>query len=148
MSASSVLMSSGKYVIDVIDNCRVVVPLVSVDHLSRSPDPYAFSHLSSLPSYLHPNLWCDVIIQYQIQSARKNSASAQSCSCVEPSLAFATGSTSTHERVTWHGLYIKLRGLLCILVWQMRVSARSLEVTGLECEEVDLTGPRNSLLEK
>ncbi len=29
---------------------------------------------------------------------------AQLCSCVEPSLAFATGTTSKHQRVTWLGV--------------------------------------------
>ncbi len=58
---------------------------------------------------------------------------AQSCSCVEPSLVFATGPTSTHQRVTWSRLFRKLIGLLRIVVWHMRVSARLLDVTWLEC---------------
>ncbi len=59
---------------------------------------------------------------------------AQACSCIEPSLAFATGPTSTHQRVTWSGLYRKLIEFLCIVGWHMRVSTRLLEVTWLECE--------------
>ncbi len=58
---------------------------------------------------------------------------AQSYSCVEPSLVFAAGPTSTHQRVTWLVLYRKLIGSLHIVVWQMRVSTRLLEVTWLEC---------------
>ncbi len=30
-----------------------------------------------------------------------NATLAQLCSCIEPSLVFATGPTSTHQRVTW-----------------------------------------------
>ncbi len=47
----------------------------------------------------------------------------QSYSCIEPSLAFATGPTSTHQKVTQTGLYRKLIGFLHIVVWQMKVSA-------------------------
>ncbi len=50
---------------------------------------------------------------------------AQSGSCIEPSIAFATGTTSKHQRVTWPGLYRKLIESLC-LHW--------LEVTWLECD--------------
>ncbi len=46
----------------------------------------------------------------------------QSCSYIEPSLAFATGTTSKHQRIMWPGLYRKLTECLCIVVWHMRVS--------------------------
>ncbi len=58
---------------------------------------------------------------------------AQLCSCVEPSWAYATWPTSTHQRVTWPGLYRKLIGFLCIVVWHMKVSTHLLEVRWLEC---------------
>ncbi len=58
---------------------------------------------------------------------------AQSCSSVEPSLAFATGTTSEHQRVMWPGIYRKLIEFLRIVVWHMKVSACLLEVRWLEC---------------
>ncbi len=61
---------------------------------------------------------------------------AQSCSCIEPSLAFATGTTSKHQRVKWPGLYRKIIEFLRIVVWHMRVYARLLEVTWLECVHI------------
>ncbi len=51
---------------------------------------------------------------------------AQSCSCIEPSLAFATRPTSTHQRITWPGLYRKLIQFLCIVVWHIYESVGSL----------------------
>ncbi len=60
---------------------------------------------------------------------------AQSSSCIEPSLAFATRTTSKHQRITWPGLYRKLIDCLCIVLWQMRVSTRLLEVTWLDCDQ-------------
>ncbi len=45
---------------------------------------------------------------------------ARSCSCIEPSLAFATRPTSTHQRVTWPELYRKFIGFLHIVVWQRK----------------------------
>ncbi len=46
---------------------------------------------------------------------------AQLCSWVETFLAFATGTTSKHQRVTWPGLYRKLIEFLHIVVWHMSV---------------------------
>ncbi len=43
------------------------------------------------------------------------------------------GNTSKHQRATWPGLYRQLIDFLRIVVWHMRVSARLLEVTWLEC---------------
>ncbi len=62
-----------------------------------------------------------------------SSTLAQSCSCFVPSLAFATRTTSKHQRITCPGLYGKLIECLRILGWHMRVSAHFLEVTWLEC---------------
>ncbi len=58
---------------------------------------------------------------------------AQSCSCVEPSLAFITGTTSKHQRVMWPELYRKLIEFPYIVVWHLSVSAWLLEATWLEC---------------
>ncbi len=48
------------------------------------------------------------------------------------SVVFATARTSTHQRVTWPGLYRTLIGFLRIVVWHMRVSTPLLEATWLE----------------
>ncbi len=56
----------------------------------------------------------------------QNVTLAGSCSRIEPSLAFATGTTSKHQRVTWPGLYRKLIEFLRIVVWHMRVSLANL----------------------
>ncbi len=58
---------------------------------------------------------------------------AQSRSCIEPCLAFATRTSSKHERIVWLERYRKLIECLCIVVWHVRVSAYLLEVTWLEC---------------
>ncbi len=52
------------------------------------------------------------------------------------SLAFATGTTSKHQRVTWPRLYRKLIEFLRIVVWHMRVSAGLLEVMWLKCDNM------------
>ncbi len=46
---------------------------------------------------------------------------AQACSYAERSLAFATGTTFKHQRVTWPGLFRKLIECLRIAVWHMSV---------------------------
>ncbi len=49
-------------------------------------------------------------------------------------LAFATRTTSKHQRVKWPGLYRKLTEFLHIVVWHMRVSACLIEVTWLDSD--------------
>ncbi len=49
-------------------------------------------------------------------------------------IAFATVTTSNHQRVTWPGLYRKLIEFLLTVVWHMIVSTRLLEVIWWECE--------------
>ncbi len=82
------------------------------------------------------NIIAPVMLPPQKQGYGKcifHSTLALSCSCVEPSLAFATRTTSKHQRITWPGLYRKLIECLHIVVWHMRASARLLEVTWLRC---------------
>ncbi len=76
--------------------------------------------------------WLVTLTPSFISQETRQTTLAQSSSCVEPSLAFATGPTSTHQRIMCPGLYKKIIGFLRIVVWHMRVSACLLEVTWLE----------------
>ncbi len=78
--------------------------------------------------------WSQSLGRYNCENWIRNRCTlAQSCSCVEPSLAFATGTTSKHQRITWPLLYRKLIERLRIVVWHMRMSTHLLDVTWLEC---------------
>ncbi len=76
----------------------------------------------------------NTINNYKEDTIGVNPTLAQLWSCIEPSLAFATRTTSKHQRFTWPGLYGKLIEFLCIVVRHMRVSSRLQGVMWLECD--------------
>ncbi len=97
-------------------------------HKTKLQEPYLWTLepklAISICKFICLNHWLSVVAR---------STLVQLCSCVEPSLAFATGATSKHQMVMWPGLWRKLTGSLYIVVWHMRVSTHLLEVTRLEC---------------
>ncbi len=62
-------------------------------HTTMSRDPIHFLYNPG-----HVTFWCLQVVPVVYATL------AWSCSCVEPSLAFATRPTSTHQGVTWCGL--------------------------------------------
>ncbi len=94
------------------------------EKVALCPIPACILYLSHI-SHNKGDMQCPLYLVYNSQA---DHTLAQSCSCFEPCLAFATGTTSKHQRIIWPGLYRKLIECLGIVV---RVSVRQLEVTWL-----------------
>ncbi len=91
----------------VSDNCKIIAMDHKMSFIFDSELQFPYGVHSISPGVILLQFTCSRhtnMITWNVKASFSFHTLAQLCSCIEPSLAFATGPTSTHQRLTWFKL--------------------------------------------